>query len=266
MSLPANWRGISLMQHCSKLLNKLILLRLRPLIDPYLLCDQAGFRPGRSTREHALAHRILVEDAEAHRLDLFGCYVDFSKAFDSPPRWAIRKALESWGVPEEITKAAMEMMQGHTVRLKGFDDAAPIEVKMGVLQGDTLAPFVFILLVDAILRQLLPFKGVDGPCRDTSFPIRALAFADDVLLLARSRRELQQMFLTFEKHARRLGLHINLGKGKTECFTVAPDRPCRLYTSNGGFIPKVHAYKYLGCKATDVESDWASVRGVSHVR
>ena len=36
----------------------------------------------------------------------------------------------------------------------------PITVTAGVLQGDTLAPFLFVLVLDAVLRSLPPELGI----------------------------------------------------------------------------------------------------------
>ena len=56
----------------------------------------------------------------------------------------------------------------------------------GVLQGDTLAPFLFITLLDYVLREAL-FDNIDGftitPCRSSRYPavrICALVYADDI--------------------------------------------------------------------------------------
>jgi hypothetical protein len=46
------------MPHVTKLYNRLHLLRLRSAVDDYVLAEQAGFRPGRSTREQFMAHKL----------------------------------------------------------------------------------------------------------------------------------------------------------------------------------------------------------------
>ena len=58
----------------------------------------------------------------------------------------------------------------------------------GVLQGDTLAPFLLINLLDYVLRQMV-LNNIDGftitPCRSSHFPavrIGALVYADDIAI------------------------------------------------------------------------------------
>ena len=43
------YRGISLSQVILKVVNRMILNRIQPILDPLLRTNQNGFRPGRST-------------------------------------------------------------------------------------------------------------------------------------------------------------------------------------------------------------------------
>eukprot|EP00760_Papus_ankaliazontas_P027515 PhM_4_TR3375/c0_g1_i1/m.90649 len=92
-----NWRGISLMQHITKLFDAMLLQRARQALDHLLHPAQNGFRPGRSTAHHIAALLMLEDLATTHRFPLHGCFVDFSKAFDSVTWDAIYEivALES---------------------------------------------------------------------------------------------------------------------------------------------------------------------------
>ena len=52
LSDAGNYRGISLSSVVAKLVNKMILNRIQPEIDPLLKRNQNGFRPGRSSSTH----------------------------------------------------------------------------------------------------------------------------------------------------------------------------------------------------------------------
>ena len=152
LSLPSNWRGISLMQHLTKVFDKLVMMRLRSAIDPLLSPLQNGFRPCRSTTQHAMAMSQLIDIALSRRtFHIHGIYVDFSKAFDSVSWWAVEDCLVSWGVPQLLIDAVMNVMNGHVVRVRNEGQLSEaIDVKCGVLQGDTLAPFLFVRIVAVI--------------------------------------------------------------------------------------------------------------------
>ena len=83
-------------------------------------------------------------------------------------------------------------------------------VLVGVLQGDTLAPYLFILVVDALLADLPPGIGLSiGPTElspDQAFLLRESAYADDIMLLAHTRDDLAALF----GHLERTALHWQL--------------------------------------------------------
>ena len=81
-----NYRGIELSTIASKIINKMILNRVQPHIDPILRPNQHVFRPGRSTISHILALRRLIEGVKSHNLKATIIFVDFKKAFDSISR------------------------------------------------------------------------------------------------------------------------------------------------------------------------------------
>jgi len=57
LSQLGNWRGINLMSLLAKLYNRVLLNRLRPVLDPLFRKNQNGFRPGRGCPEHILCLR-----------------------------------------------------------------------------------------------------------------------------------------------------------------------------------------------------------------
>eukprot|EP00760_Papus_ankaliazontas_P009027 PhM_4_TR13956/c1_g1_i9/m.32052 len=122
LSQPSNWRGISLMSHVAKMYDTVLLLRLRDSMDSLLLPWQNGFRPERGCPGHIVALTRLIQESKARpSLPLHGCFVDFSKAFDSVQWNVIESVLRSWGTPDELLHAVFSMMKGHTLRVKTSD-------------------------------------------------------------------------------------------------------------------------------------------------
>eukprot|EP00760_Papus_ankaliazontas_P013883 PhM_4_TR15915/c1_g3_i16/m.3274 len=154
-----NWRGICLMPHITKLYDKVLMLRLRDAIDSKLTPTQNGFRPGRGTAQHSCAFRAIMDIAECSQTPLHGCFVDFSKAFDSVYWDAIQEQLAYWRAPQNFINAVFNVMIGHALKVRVGDEPTDnIPVSLGVLQGDTLAPYLFVMVLDAVLRKL-PDKG-----------------------------------------------------------------------------------------------------------
>lgn len=271
---PNNWRGISLMPHITKLFDLIIMLRLRNVMEPLLLPHQNGFRPNRGTVQHIMAFRSVVEHSKNTKNPLHGMFVDFSKAFDSVYWDAIDTVLSLWGVPDVLTKGIFKVMYGHEVRIRVEDSLSePIPVEKGVLQGDTLAPYLFIIVVDALLRELpqvgytihKTIKNGERSCARfahlyNNTMISFLAYADDICFFASSGNDLQMLFSSLERNALKVGLKINLGAGKTERFVQNVSDTIPVLTMDGKPIPVVLSYKYLGNFTLDFEEDLAKKR------
>jgi hypothetical protein len=85
---------------------------------------------------------------------------------------------------------------------------------IGVLQGDTLAPLLFIIVLDYILRQSM--KEDNGltvaPRRSSRFPavkVTDLDFADDLALISDTIEKVQRLPHDLETAASDIGLHVN---------------------------------------------------------
>lgn len=58
------------------------------------------------------------------------------------------------GIPEEIVSAIMILYKNTKAMVRSSDgDTDFFEIKAGVLQGDTLAPFLFVTCLDCALRH-----------------------------------------------------------------------------------------------------------------
>ena len=193
-----NYRGISLMSVTAKLYDRLLLDRIRTVVDRYLRSTQNGFRQGRSTVHHVLAIRRIVEGCNTHALKCVATFIDFSKAFDSVYHVHLEAILAAYRVPQQIIAAIMPMYKEHSARVvTPFGETGDIEIRRGVLQGDTLSPYCFILVLDWVFRMAVPEEVADlgflvrerTGKRTRGQPalyITEAAYADDIALLRRS--------------------------------------------------------------------------------
>ena len=261
-SCCANYRGISLMSLVGKLYNKVLLNRIRGKVEPLLRYNQNGFRPGRSTVQHVLSLRKILEQCRVRQnCNCVAVFVDFSKAFDSISRARMELILPSYGIPRKIVKAIMSMYSCTSATVFTSDGQSdPFDITAGVLQGDTLSPFLFVIVVDYIMRLTVPDSSVgfrwkrhEGSRRPAGH-IADLDYADDIVLLASSINNAQQLLTALETNAKIVGLRINTTK--TE-FMLAGDfceEPV-LKTSNGP-IKRVDDFRYLGCWMRDSRKDF----------
>ena len=78
-----DFKTISLMSHITKLLLKILLERNKTRINREVSDEQFGFRPQFGTREGIFCLRMLIEKYLEVRKDVYICFIDYSKAFDS---------------------------------------------------------------------------------------------------------------------------------------------------------------------------------------
>ena len=127
----------------------------------------------------------------------------------------------------------------------------------GVLQGDTLAPYLFVLLLDIVLRRALSDEDAYLLRRRRSkrvfeIPLPALDFADDIALVCKDPRSANQQLQRIELEASRVGLLINANK--TEVLHVGFSNPEPVCLRNGDVIPTTDEFRYLGSLVFDPES------------
>ena len=70
---------------------------------------QAGFRGNRSTIDQIFTLRQLAEKYEEFEKELYVCYIDFRKAFDSVWRKGLWRTKRHLGYPEKIVL----ILEGH---------------------------------------------------------------------------------------------------------------------------------------------------------
>jgi hypothetical protein len=156
LTITDNYRGISLTQVASKIYNRCLLNRIRPVIDAVLRPNQNGFRQGRSTSSHLLALRRIVEELKNHDMEAVLTFIDFRKAFDSVDRVKMFQILEAYGIPADVV-AAIRVMYENTsaVVLTPERETDQFAIDTGVLQRDPVAPFLFIICLNYVLRYAI---------------------------------------------------------------------------------------------------------------
>ena len=113
--------------------------------------NQNGFRRNRSTTSQILTIRRILEGVRAKNLQVTLLFVDFTKAFDSIHRGKMEQILQAYGRPKETVAAIMILYRNTKVKVRSPDgDTEYFDIVAGVLQGDTLAPYLFIICLDYV--------------------------------------------------------------------------------------------------------------------
>ena len=264
LSLMMNYRGISLTSVGAKLYNRVMLNRIRPSIEKILRPNQAGFRPGRGTTELIAAIRRIIEGASAKQLPLIITFVDFRKAFDSVSRPMLFAIMRHYGIPERVVEAIARLYYGSKAKVfVNGDLSEEFEVSTGVMQGDVLAPYLFILVVDYVMSRSEENFGFEYTKRlSPRYPGKRIAdldYADDIALLESTIERATEFLRRVSEEALNVGLEINTDK--TECMIINPSEVkdfgpgSETVTLGGNALKVVHDFKYLGSKVASTGSD-----------
>ena len=64
---------------------------------------QARFRKGRGTRDQIANIHCIIEKAREFQKNIYFCFIDYTKAFDSVDHNKLWKTLKEIGIPEHLT-------------------------------------------------------------------------------------------------------------------------------------------------------------------
>ena len=202
--------------------------------------------------------RHIIEGMKQKQVPAVIIYADFSKAFDSVDRSKMELILEAYGIPNEITKAIIIMYNNTRVFVRSPDGATELfDITAGVLQGDTFAPYLFIIVHGYELRNLNQNKNLGFTLRKQQsrrYPAEMLTdadFADDLALLSGKIGNAEKLLNILETAAVSVGLYMNTTKTKF----IAVNTEGTITAQNGCDLEQVNDFNYLGSKIISSEND-----------
>ena len=214
-----NHREIMLLSVPGKMLKRIILERVREAVDLKLRDHQAGFRRDRSCADEIGSLHIIVEQSIEWNSTLYINFIDFEKAFDSMDREILWKLLRHCGVPDKIISLIQCTYNNLSCKITHAGQLSEsFEVKTGVYQGCLLPPFLFLQVIDWIMKTTTTGRN-NGIQWTLWTQLDDLDFADDLVLLLPSHSQMQDKTTRLETISARTGLKIN--RKKTELLKIS---------------------------------------------
>ena len=169
----------------------------------------------------------------------------------------MEQILLAYGLPKESVAAITIHYRNTKVKVRSPDgDTEYFDIVAGVLQGDTLAPYLFIICLDYVLRTSIDKIKENGfeltKKRSRRYPAKTITdadYADDIAILANTPNQAETLLHSLERAAAGIGLHINAHKTEYMCYNQTGD----ISTLDGTSLKLVDKFTYLGSSVSSTE-------------
>ncbi|XP_075772826.1 uncharacterized protein LOC142824999 [Pelodiscus sinensis] len=209
---PGNWRPISLSSTIYKLYTSCLAARLTDwaVSGGAISAAQKGFMSCEGCYEHNYVLQAAIQSARRQQKQCAMAWLDLSNAFGSIPHHLIFDTLREFGLPDFFLHLLRDLYSDCTTTIRAEEgETAPILLRRGVKQGCPLSPIVFNLAMEPLLRAM-----ANSPAGFNLYgeKISALAYADDLVLLADNPEGLRVLLEVASRAAEWMGLRFNARK------------------------------------------------------
>jgi len=277
---PGNWRPIRLLPCVGKIMVECMRVQELGGARAKLNEFQCAFRRGRGTIDHlfVLVHLLLLRTRQ--RKKTYTAFIDVAKAYDTVWRAGLWwKMLYKFDVPRPVWAMFRQLYRwGRSRVMTAHGNSREFKDGLGVRQGCLASPDLFNFFVNDLL-VMLEESGLGVRVRGRR--IAVLMYADDIVLIADTPEELQQLLDLVSAYARRWRFRFNTSKGKSEVVIFGRKRtgknrratqkkthlepepavePAFFVTSAGNReqVRCVDVYKYLGLRL-DADLSWSAL-------
>lgn len=239
-----NYRPVMMSSVFLKLLEYCILNKIK---DSIRLNDrQHGFRENYSTSSAGFVLKETVLSYINSKSNVYACFMDISKAFDTVSHRLLMKKLLQYGIPAIYVNVIKYWYSNQRVNVRyGSEYSDEWSICNGVRQGGVLSGLFFNIYIDSLLDKISNSKF---GCRLGIIASNIIAYADDIVLLAPSPHSLQMLIDVAYDEACLLELSFNYSKSKCLIFKHSRDRrdPVGTFVIGNSSIEVVTTFKYLG--------------------
>ena len=137
-------------------------------------------------------------------------------------------------------------------------DTEYFDIVAGVLQGDTLALYFFIICLDYVPRTSIDNIRENGfeltKKRSRRYPAKTITdadYADNIAILANTPNQAETLLHSLERAHAGIGLHVNAQKTEYMSYNQTGD----ISTLDGTSLKLVDKFTYLGSSVSSTEKD-----------
>ena len=200
---PANYRGVCVSSCPGKLFCSILNQRLLEFIVSLNILhkSQIGLLPNNRTADHVFTLRTLIDKyVHNHNEKIYACFVDFKKAFDSVWHDGLLNKLLQIDVDGSFYNLIKSLYHNSSCSIKiAQKQTRSFRYARDVRQGCTLSSLLFNLYIND-----LPFAFENTLSDPFVLPngakLNFLLYADDLIILSRSKTGLQIVSINYLHH------------------------------------------------------------------
>ena len=210
----SNYCAIALISHASKVMLKILQVRLQQYVNREFSDVQAEFRKGRGTRDQIANIHWITEKAREFQKNMYFCFIDYAKAFDCVDYNKLWKILKEMGIPDHLTCLLRNLYAGQEATVRTEHRTTDwFQIRKGVCQGCILPLCLFNLYAEYIMRNT-GLEEAQAGIKIVGRNINNLRYADDITLMAESEEELKNLLMKVKEESVKVGLKLNIHKTK----------------------------------------------------
>lgn len=246
-----NYRPITVTSVIYRVVMQIIKDRLQAWVESEGVLGelQNGFRKQRRLEDNLFSLTQCIEIAEKEQRPLWLAFLDIKGAYDSVIQENLWGILGTLGVEAGVTNLLKDIYNSNKVRIKWETNVSePIEIERGLRQGCPLSPLLFMLYLQGLENKLersgfgfnLSFIK-QGEWIKQSLP--GLMYADDIVLMADNKEDLQKLMDICGTEGDKLGLKFSQEKSAVMVFN---DKDGGEHRIQEVMLEVVDKYRYLG--------------------
>ncbi|CAG5093321.1 Similar to X-element\ORF2: Probable RNA-directed DNA polymerase from transposon X-element (Drosophila melanogaster) [Cotesia congregata] len=150
---PENYRSIALINSITKVFTQILCSRIRKWAEAEKIIpeEQSGFQPGKSCANNVFTLLSLLQMQLRFGKPVYTLFIDSRRAFDSVPHDKLWTKLMNLGLSSKLINILKILYDNAQMRVRVNGQLSePVNVTLGVLQGEVLSPLLFILYLSDI--------------------------------------------------------------------------------------------------------------------
>ena len=169
-----------------------------------------------------------MEKCYEPNIDIHNIFIDCTHAFDSVKRNKIIECLFQYHIPVKLIRLIKLISEKTRAKVKVNNKfTEEFQVEYGVKQGDPLSATLFSMVIDVILKNLDLRGNISTRLK------QCIAYADDVLITARTKQTVKDTFQQLMHNSIEFGLIINEEKTKyLKCSKKKPEQIILILITN----------------------------------